>query len=42
MVKEIPVKLNEAVVERQLLMVLGEIPWPEPKRKTAVSKNAKK
>jgi pyruvate carboxylase len=41
-VKEIPVKLNEAVVERQLVMVLGEVPWPEPKRKTAVSKNAKK
>jgi pyruvate carboxylase len=41
-VKEIPVKLNEAVVERQLLMVLGEVPWPEPKRKAAASKNSKK
>ena len=41
-VKEIPVKLNEAVVERQLSMVLGEVPWPEPKRKTAASKTAKK
>jgi pyruvate carboxylase len=41
-VKEIPVKLNEAVVERQLLMVLGEVPWPEPKRKAAASKNTKK
>jgi hypothetical protein len=30
------------VVERQLVMVLGEVPWTEPKRKAAVSKNAKK
>ena len=41
-VKEIPLKLNEAVVENQLLMVLGEVPWSEPKRKAAASKNTKK
>ena len=41
-VKEIPLKLNEAMVENQLLMVLGEIPWSGPKRKAAASKNTKK
>lgn len=34
-VKEITVKLNQAVLEHQLLMVLGEVPWVEPKRKAA-------
>jgi pyruvate carboxylase len=41
-VKEIPVRLNEAVVDKQLLMVLGEVPWPEAKRKSGSPKNAKK
>ncbi|MEO5657086.1 MAG: biotin/lipoyl-containing protein [Nitrospiria bacterium] len=41
-IKEIPVSLNEAVVEKQVLMVLGEVPWPEAKRKSAVTKKAKK
>jgi pyruvate carboxylase len=42
MVKEIPVKLNEAVVETQLLMVIGMAPGPEPRRKPASAKTAKK
>jgi pyruvate carboxylase len=41
-VKEIPVRLNEAVVDKQLLMVLGEVPWPEAKRKSGSPMNAKK
>jgi len=41
-VKEIAVKLNEAVVENQLLMVLGEAPWAAPKRKAVGPKNARK
>lgn len=41
-IKEIPVKLNEAVVDRQLLMVLGDVPWPGTKRKPAAAKTMKK
>ncbi len=41
-VKEIPVTLNQAVVEKQLLMVLGEAPWPKSKGKAAPSKGNKK
>ncbi len=41
-IKEIPVKLNEAVVDKQLLMVLGEVPWPETKRRPAAAKHSKK
>jgi pyruvate carboxylase len=41
-VKEIAVKLNEAVVEKQLLMVLEEIPPEELKRIQRRSKNNKK
>jgi pyruvate carboxylase len=40
-IKEIPVKLNEAVVDRQLLMVLGEVPWTPTRRKPGSTKNAK-
>lgn len=41
-VKEIAVKLNEAVVEKQLLMVLEEIPPEDLKRVQRRSKNNKK
>jgi pyruvate carboxylase len=41
-VKEIPAKLNQAVVEKQLLMVLEEVPPEERKRSRARSKNSKK
>ncbi len=41
-IKDIPVKLNQAVLDKQLLMVLGEAPWSERKTKTAPSKRAKK
>lgn len=41
-IKEIPVKLNQAVVEKQLLMVIGEAPWPEAKKKAAGAKHSKK
>jgi acetyl-CoA carboxylase biotin carboxyl carrier protein len=38
MVKEIPVRLNQAVVEKQLLMVLGDAPWSKSKGRTVPSK----
>ncbi len=41
-VREIPVTLNQAVVEKQLLMVLSEAPWSKSKGKTASSKGNKK
>ncbi|MFZ5863154.1 MAG: biotin/lipoyl-containing protein [Nitrospirota bacterium] len=41
-IKEILVKLNEAVVDKQLLMVLGDVPWPATKRKPAAAKHTKK
>ncbi|HET8760792.1 MAG TPA: biotin/lipoyl-containing protein [Nitrospiria bacterium] len=41
-IKEIPVRLNEAVVDKQLLMVLGEVPWTQTKRKAGSPKRAKK
>jgi pyruvate carboxylase len=41
-IKEIAVKLNEAVVEKQLLMVLEEIPPGDSKRDQRRSKNSKK
>ncbi len=41
-IKEIPIKLNQAVVEKQLLMVIGEVPWTESKRKGVAAKSAKK
>lgn len=40
-VKEIAVKLNEAVVEKQLLMVLEDLP-PEEQKRTRRSKNNRK
>jgi pyruvate carboxylase len=41
-IKEIAVKLNEAIVEKQLLMVLEEVPPEERKRSRTRSKNSKK
>jgi pyruvate carboxylase len=41
-IKDIPVRLNQAVLEKQLLMVLGEAPWSERKPKTAPFKSGKK
>lgn len=41
-IKEIAVKLNEAVVEKQLLMVLEEVPPEERKGSRTRSKNSKK
>jgi pyruvate carboxylase len=41
-IKEIAVKLNEAVVEKQLLMVLEEVPAEERKRSRVQSRNSKK
>jgi multidrug efflux pump subunit AcrA (membrane-fusion protein) len=41
-VKEISAKLNQAVVEKQLLMVLEEVPPEERKRSRSRSKNSKK
>jgi biotin carboxyl carrier protein len=41
-IKEIPVKLNQAVVDKQLLMVLGEVPWPKTERRSAAAKKLKK
>jgi pyruvate carboxylase len=41
-VKEIFAKLNQAVIEKQLLMVLEEVPPEERKRGRARSKNSKK
>ena len=40
-IKEIPVKLNDAVVEKQLLMVLEEVRSPYPRRKSARPKESK-
>lgn len=37
-VKEIPVRLNQAVVDKQLLMVLGDAPWPKSKGKSVAAK----
>jgi pyruvate carboxylase len=41
-IKDIPVSLNQAVVEKQLLMVLGEIPWAARKGKTSTARSGKK
>jgi pyruvate carboxylase len=41
-IKEIPVKLNEAVVNRQLLMVLEEVPAAPPRRKNHSRNKSKK
>jgi pyruvate carboxylase len=38
-IKEIPIQLNEAVVEKQLLMILDEVRSPGQKRKNTGSKN---
>ena len=42
LIKEIPSKLNEAVVEKQLLMVLEEVPETGRKRKPLKPRNNKK
>jgi acetyl-CoA carboxylase biotin carboxyl carrier protein len=41
-VKEIPVTLNQAVMDKQLLMVLGDMPWSKNKGKAVPSREPKK